>query len=153
MKVNQFMREDLCTVSPDAPLQTVLKLQAERSHDSRLTCVIEYDMTLLGVVTYHALLSRLAPAALVQELSGQGQPFEEERRLLLNFREVRRTPVREIMIQGYPSLSPEDGVLSACALFGDKAVTAVPVVDVRGLLLGEVTRRLLLRALAGRMLD
>lgn len=154
MRVALFMRENLLTVTPDAPLQTALTLHVERSHESRLTYVIEYDTTLLGIITYHELLSRLAPAALIQELSAQGdQPYEAQRRLLANYREVRRVQAREIMNRNYPSLSPEDGMVAACALFADKAVTAVPVVDGHGLLLGEVTRRLLLRALAGRLLD
>ncbi len=153
MNIDQIMRVNLITLSPSAPLETALKLHGEHHYESRLTYVIHYDTTLLGVITFHDLLKKLIPEELVTQFEGLDQPFEAQRHLLLHYQNIRRTPVEHLMAREFPTLAPTDSILHACALFQAREVTAIPVVDKNGLLVGEVTRRLLVRALAGRLLD
>jgi CBS domain-containing protein len=56
-------------------------------------------------------------------------------------------PAREIMRKDLPTVSASGFFLEARLLLRERKITALPVVDSQGVLVGEVTRRVLIRLL------
>ncbi len=148
MRIEQIMRHDPTRVGPDEPVENLIGWYANPGNRSRYSYVVDERGTLLGVVTMMELLGLFLPPDLVAEQEdGRLDETQAVDRLMTNLQVGRGTPVRKIMRQDLPTVRPGDFFLSARLLLKERKITALPVVDFSGALVGEVTRRTLLRLL------
>lgn len=148
MRIEQIMRHDPTRVGPDETVENLIGWYSNPGNRSRYSYVVDGRGTLLGVVTMMELLNLFLPPDLVAE--HEDGRLDENRavdRLMANLQSGRATPVRKIMRQDLPTVRPGDFFLSARLLLKERKITALPVVDSSGALVGEVTRRTLLRLL------
>ena len=64
-----------------------------------------------------------------------------------NISSISDTPVGDLMDADYPFAHPEDLFVMASELIVEKGITALPVIDPNGVLVGEITRRMILHFL------
>lgn len=149
MFISDIMRTTVIKVRPEAPVGNVLIWYGGMAHVFRNTYVVDHRDRLLGVVTIHTFLSVIVPHAITSEaeagkLNGREKLLEALRR---NMAAVSDTPVGSLMDTDYPFAHPEDLFVMASELIVEKGVTALPVIDPNGVLLGEITRRMILHFL------
>lgn len=148
MRIEQIMRHDPTRVGPDEPVQKLIGWYANPGNRSRYSYVVDERGKLLGVVTMMELLNLfLTPDLVAGHEVGQVTENEATRQLVQNLDSGRSTPVRQIMRKDLPTVRPGDFFLEARLLLRERKITALPVVDPAGVLMGEVTRRTLLRLL------
>lgn len=144
MLVSAIYSPEFTTISPDETLGRVLCLMP--GIRSKLLYVTGPDGRLLGVVSSYDLLKVMLPefldANLARSLAGG------ENVLRRAFAEHADRKMSEIMSPKVISCRPEDTVVELNALIREKGVNVLPVVDEGGRLLGEVTRRDILNAVA-----
>lgn len=144
MHVSEMMRTDLVTVSPDTPFERLLWLQACKP--MRQVYVVDGEGRMLGMLTSYDLLSAMAPfyldsnlaRALTDDVSVIRRAFESN---------VGRTAA-DVMVTEVSSLKPTDTFLEADVLIREKGGNVLPVLDGEGRLLGEITRKVILRYIA-----
>jgi Mg/Co/Ni transporter MgtE len=147
MLISDIMRTTLIKVRPEAPIGNVLIWYGGMSHVFRNTYVVDHCDRLLGVVTIHTLLSIIVPpsvTSLAGDLSGREELLDTLRR---NIATISDTPVGDLMDSDYPFAHPEDLFVMASELIVEKGITALPVIDPNGVLVGEITRRMILHFL------
>ncbi len=153
MKVSEMMRTQLVRVPPQMPLAAVIKLYKTIPDSSRMSYVVDGAGRLLGVVTIFDFLHLILPEDILDTKAYQLLESKENAlsylRKALDFQKDR--PVSEIMSANYVAIGPEDLFLKANRLFVDKRVTAMPVLDEKGILVGEITRRIILNHIAGHL--
>lgn len=148
MRIEQIMRHDPTRVGPDEPVQNLIGWYANPGNRSRYSYVVDDRGVLLGVVTMMELLNLfLTPDLVAGHEAHQITENEATRQVVQNLDRKRDTPVRKIMRQDLPTVRPGDFFLEARLLLRERKITALPVVDSSGALVGEVTRRTLLRLL------
>jgi CBS-domain-containing membrane protein len=148
MRIEQIMRHDPTRVAPDTPVARLIEWYANPGNRSRYTYVVDGRGVLLGVVTMMELLGLLLPADVVDgHESGALSEPEVMRKVGATLAREKSTPVSGIMRQDLPTVAPSGFFLDARLLVRERAVTALPVVDGQGRLVGEVTRRVLVRML------
>lgn len=148
MRIEQIMRHDPTRVGPDEPAENLIGWYANPGNRSRYSYVVDERGVLLGVVTMMELLNLfLTPDLVAGHEEGRLDENAALERLTANLVTGRGTPVRQIMRQDLPTVRPGDFFLSARLLLRERKITALPVVDPSGALVGEVTRRTLLRLL------
>ncbi|THB68188.1 MAG: CBS domain-containing protein [Desulfovibrio sp.] len=155
MYVSDIMRQRqaLVTVSPEADLEEVVYRFDNSVSLSRLIYVISEQDLLLGVVGAADILALLLPRA--KELpNGAAQDRSLfERALAEHIGEHRSRSVAHIMRTDYPSAKPGHPLVQATDLLLDSGAWVMPVLDDKGILAGEITRRLLLRYTAHAVLQ
>jgi CBS domain-containing protein len=67
--------------------------------------------------------------------------------------ERKDLPVSRIMRLDLPTVAPDKLFLEARLLLRERKITALPVVDARGVLVGEITRRVILKLLDTMLRD
>jgi Mg/Co/Ni transporter MgtE len=149
MHIADIMRTTLIKVRSEAPIGQVLIWYGGMDHVFRNTYVVDHCDRLLGVVTIHKLLSILVPPSVGDEakaghLDGQEQLLDALRR---NLAAISETAVGSLMDSDYPFAHPEDLFVMASELVVEKGITALPVIDPNGVLVGEITRRMILKFL------
>jgi CBS-domain-containing membrane protein len=146
MLIRNMMRVKLAVVGPDVPFTELLR--AYRSMTSRLVYVTDPDRRLLGVVSSFDILRAMLPfyldSNLVKALPDDDTTFRQA------FSDCRPLPVSDIMTKKIISVGPDDTFLEAEALIAEHGVNALPVLDADGKLVGEITRRVILKHLAER---
>lgn len=145
MRIRHMMRENPARVTPDTPFHDLLRVF--RDMDSRLAYVTGPDGALLGVVSSYDILRALLPFYLDANLA-RALP-EEAAAPAQAFRACAGLTAADIMTRRLFTVGPDDTFLAAEALFAERKVNALPVVDAAGRLLGEVTRRIIIKHLAG----
>jgi len=146
MQIAEIMRTTLIKVRPEAPVGNVLIWYGGMAHVFRNTYVVDHCDRLLGVVTIHSFLSIIVPPA----VTGQAKAgLLDEREDLLdalrhNMAAISDTPVGNLMDSDYPFAHPEDLFVMASELIVEKGITALPVIDPNGVLVGEISRRMIL---------
>jgi CBS domain-containing protein len=143
------MRKTLIKVRPEAPIGHVLIWYGGMDHVFRNTYVVDHCDRLLGVVTIHKFLSIIVSPGVVAEakaghLEGQDELLDALRR---NVASISDTTVGSLMDADYPFAHPEDLFVMASELVVEKGITALPVIDPNGVLVGEITRRMILHFL------
>lgn len=141
MQVSDMMRTGVLTVPPDTPFEKLLVMQACTA--SRQVHVVDGEGRLLGVVTSYDLLSVMAPfyidsnlaRALPDSASVTRHAFEANKALT----------AQGVMTPAAATLGPGDNVVKAEALIRERGVNVLPVVDGEGRLLGEITRKTILK--------
>jgi len=148
MRIEQIMRHDPTRVGPDEPVSKVVSWYANPGNRSRYTYVVDKEGVLKGVVTMLELLGLFLPPELVNaQESGETAEPEVMRKVLESLKTNKDRPVREIMRTDLPTVHPSGFFLDARLLLRERKITALPVVDGQGVLVGEVTRRVLLHML------
>lgn len=148
MRIEQIMRHDPTRVTPDEPVSRLISWYANPGNRSRYTYVVDAQGVLLGVVTMMEVLGLFLPPALVDAhergAAGEGEVI---RAVMEALAAAKDRPVRAIMRTDLPTVSAQAFFLEARLLLRERKITALPVVDDQGVLVGEVTRRVLIRLL------
>lgn len=146
MRIRQMMHDNLAVVGPDVPFAALLA--AYRDTDSRLVYVAGPDRRLLGVVSSYDLLRAMLPFYLDSNLI-KALP-DDDAVIKQAFAACQGLSVSDIMTRDFASVGPDDLFLEAEALIAERGVNVLPVLDADGRLVGEITRRAILKYLAGR---
>ncbi|HCR12624.1 CBS domain-containing protein [Solidesulfovibrio sp.] len=147
MLISDIMRTTLIKVRPEAPIGNVLIWYGGMTHVFRNTYIVDHCDRLLGVVTIHALLSIIVPPSVTSKAVGLDSREELLDTLRRNISSISDTPVGDLMDADYPFAHPEDLFVMASELIVEKGITALPVIDPNGVLVGEITRRMILHFL------
>lgn len=151
MKVSEIMRyeHNLIKVSPTTTLEFVIYRYDNISIDSRLTYVVDEANKLLGVVTIFDILRLIVTDEIIEEFKANSRRREEMHLALRkSINKNKVLAAKDIMRTEFHSVRPDDLFVAATKLLLEKAVTAVPVLNADGVLVGEITRRIILRYLA-----
>lgn len=153
MKIADMMRTNLLKVGPEATVLSVLRLYKDQSTTSRLTYVVDAADRLLGVVTIFDLLQLVLPdvvasAGFYTKIASEDLALQY---LVKSIGYSRDRSVRGIMRTGVETVGPDDLFVKAHKLLVRKEVTAMPVVDASGRLVGEMTRRIIIKYIADRV--
>ena len=153
MQIADIMRTTLIKVRPEAPVGHVLIWNGGMTHVFRNTYVVDHCDRLLGVVTIHSFLSTIvSPQITAQAKAGLLDGREELLDALRhNMASISDTPVGDIMDSDYPFAHPEDLFVMANELIVERGIPAVPVIDPNGVLVGEISRRMILQFLVKNM--
>lgn len=149
MLIADIMRTTLIKVRPEAPIGHVLIWYGGMEHVFRNTYVVDHCDRLLGVVTIHKFLSIIVSPSVSEQakaglLNGREQLLDALRH---NLAAISETAVGTLMDADYPFAHPEDLFVMASELVVEKGITALPVIDPNGVLVGEITRRMILHFL------
>jgi len=154
MRIEQIMRHDPTRVGPDEPVSRLIAWYANPGNRSRYTYVVDKSGVLQGVVTMMELLGLFLPPELVDGHERDEIAEAEVIRKVLDSLKVNKDlPVRKIMRQDLPTVRAAGFFLEARLLLRERKITALPVVDSQGVLVGEVTRRVLIRLLDNLLRD
>lgn len=154
MRIEQIMRRDPSRVAPEEPVSRLVEWYANPGGRSRYTYVVDADGRLVGVVTMLELLNAFVDAELLEQ-AAHGAPSGDEAlaRMACALEAGKDAPVSTLMRQDLPTVVPDAPLMAAWPLLRQRAVTALPVVDADGRLVGEVTRRVLVRLLDALLRD
>lgn len=146
MRIRHMMQKSLAIVRPDVTFTEMLL--AYREMDSRLVYVVDESDTLLGVISSYDILRAMFPfyldSNLVKALPDDESVFRQA------FDGCKGRPLTEIMTTDFASVKPDDLFLQAEALIAERGVNVLPVIDDNGRLVGEVTRRAILKYITAR---
>jgi len=154
MRIEQIMRYDPTRVGPDEPVSRLIEWYANPGSRTRYTYVVDEGGILLGVVTMMELLGLFMPPDLL-DAQEQGAVSDAEAVRSISDALVchKDLPVSRIMRTDLPTVAPSGLFLDARLLLRERKITALPVVDSRGVLVGEVTRRVLVKLLNTMLRD
>jgi CBS domain-containing protein len=140
-----MMRTKLSRLGPDAPFTALVA--AHRRRDSRLVYIVDAEDHLLGVVSCYDLLRAALPFYVD---SGLARALPEDAAVICDGFDAacRSKTAADVMTRNLHSLAPDDALFAAEALFAENRFNVLPVVDADGRLVGEITRRAILDALA-----
>ena len=138
MTIGEIMTTSLVTVSEDARLDAVQAMLQQ--HDIHHLLVRDAEGEIVGAITDRDVLRELSP--FVGKLA--------ERRA---DRETLTLRAHQIMTHDVPSVSPEMEVPHATRILLQRRVSCLAVRDAAGVMVGIVTWRDLLRAMAGTLTD
>lgn len=139
-RVRDVMTKDVATIDPAAPIGTALAVMA--THGVHHLPVVDDDQRLVGVVSDRDLRGAAFAPALEAHLS-----VAARRRLHGVATVVGGVRVRDAMTADPVTIDRDAPVARAAALMLEGRFSSLPVVE-RGLLVGIVTERDALRALA-----
>ena len=143
------MRTSVIKVRPEAPLGHVFIWYGGMDHIFRNTYVVDQYDRLLGVATIRNFLSLLLPPDVCdQARAGQIHGREDLLGALRrNLAEISENPISGIMDENYPSAHPTEPLVLAGDRIVRQSVAALPVIDADGVLVGEISRRMILHFL------
>jgi len=146
MKVSDLMRKNIIKVRPEAHIGHVLIWYNGLTDTSRNTYVVDERGGLLGVVTIFDFLFMLVPGPVAEDsLAGRIQGRDELLRALRrNMAAIADTEVGSIMDTQFPTALADDLFVTAHGLIMEQRANAVPVLDEQGILVGELSRRMIL---------
>ena len=149
MQIAEIMRTTVIKVRPEAPVGNVLIWYGGMANVFRNTYVVDHCDRLLGVVTIHSFLSIIVPPGVSEQakaglLDGREELLDALRH---NMAAMSDMPIGELMDADYPFAHPEDLFVMASELIVEKGITALPVIDPNGVLVGEISRRMILQFL------
>ncbi|MDP2846835.1 MAG: CBS domain-containing protein [Humidesulfovibrio sp.] len=154
MRIEQIMRHDPTRVGPDEPISRLIEWYANPGSRSRYTYVVDERGVLLGVVTMMEILGLfLEPEVVDSHESGTVSDDEAIRRISRTLKDRKDQPVSSLMRRDLPTVAPGGLFLDARLLLRERKITALPVVDADGVLVGEVTRRVLVKLLDSMLRD
>lgn len=127
-QASEIMRRKLVTVPPDMSVMDAVALLLK--HEISGAPVLDGDGTLVGIMSELDCVKHISDAA------------------------MNRVPpkrVRDLMTAEVETVSPETTLLTLVHIFSERRFRRVPVVDAAGRLLGQISRRDLMRALHDKM--
>ncbi|UJX43015.1 CBS domain-containing protein [Desulfovibrio sp. JY] len=146
MRIRNMMHKSLAVIGPDVDFAALLA--AYRQMESRLVYVVDKDGKLLGVISSYDILRVMFPFYLDSNLV-KALP-DDESVLRQAFSACKGQLAAEIMTSDFAAVKPDALFLEAEALIAERGVNVLPVVDDKGRLVGEVSRRAILKYLAER---
>ncbi|GAB6124351.1 CBS domain-containing protein [Humidesulfovibrio idahonensis] len=154
MRIEQIMRHDPTRVGPDEPVSRLIEWYANPGGRSRYTYVVDGQGVLLGVVTMMEILGLFLEKDVVDgHEKGVVNDAEALRRISCALSEKKDLPVARIMRTDLPTVAPTGLFLDARLLLRERKITALPVVDGNGVLVGEITRRVIIKLLDTMLRD
>jgi CBS-domain-containing membrane protein len=154
MRIEQIMRHDPTRVGPEEPVSRLIEWYANPGSRSRYTYVVDADGKLLGVVTMMEILGLfMEPEVICGHERGDIPEADAMKRISCTLMDKKDTPVARIMRLDLPTVAPGGVFLDARLLLRERRITALPVVDAQGVLVGEVTRRVLVKLLDTMLRD
>lgn len=149
MNVEKCMRTKVILASPDCTFERLLHKLA--SPVSRQIYIVDQERRLLGIITAMDLLREVIPSYMTADLA---RSFTDEADFLhKQVRKIKGRRAEEIMTRGFSFLSPHHQLLEAETLIAEKGINTLPIVDAKGKIVGELTRRDILLKLAEHCLD
>lgn len=142
MQVRQFMRYNLLAIDPEESLENLVRHYEMLTVKSRLTYVTDEDKVLIGVISMFDIITCCLPMGMERATPEQ---------LLERARLVKQFKARDIMTNRFLGLKTEESILTAASLIQRHHLTALPVLDEQGRLVGEVTRRTVLEFITDLM--
>lgn len=143
MRARDLMTTSLATVPPDAPVEAVARMLAERGISG--APVVDANGTLLGVVTEGDLMRRLA-AVEDRPRSWIAGLFKSAEEQAARFARTHGRKARDVMTTDLVTVTEDTPVEHIAHIIEEKNIRRVPVVR-DGKLVGVVSRADLLRAL------
>ena len=143
MNISSLMNPHVATTGPDEPFERLLR--AMRKTPSRLLHVVDQEGRLLGVLSSYDILKVMLPFYLDSNLAKALTVDEEFARRMLA--ENSHLTAQDIMATDAATLAENAHFLEAEALFKERAVTVLTVLDATGRPVGEVTRKAVLSKL------
>lgn len=154
MRIEQIMRHDPTRVGPDEPVSRLIEWYANPGSRSRYTYVVNPNGKLMGVVTMMEILGLfLTPEVVEGHEKGLIADAEALKRISCTLMDKKDLPVSRIMRTDLPTVAPQGLFLDARMLLRERKITALPVVDGNGMLVGEITRRVLVKLLDTMLRD
>jgi CBS domain-containing protein len=154
MRIEQIMRHDPTRVGPDEPVSRLIEWYGNAGSRSRYTYVVDGKGKLLGVVTMLDLLALIMEPELVNEHEkGAISDAEAIQRINCALLDKKHMPVSSLMRTDLPTVAPGGLFLEARQLLRERKITALPVVDADGVLVGEMSRRVLMKLLDTMLRD
>lgn len=154
MRIEQIMRHDPTRVGPDEPVSRLIEWYANPGSRSRYTYVVDENGVLLGVVTMMEILGLfMEPEVVCGHERSDISEDDALKRISCTLMDRKDTPVSRIMRHDLPTVAPGGLFLDARLLLRERKITALPVVDAGGVLVGEVTRRVLVKLLDTMLRD
>jgi CBS-domain-containing membrane protein len=136
MDVSKCMRTKLVIARPDDNYKTLLCKLA--SLTSRQVYVVDQNYKLLGIISVFDLLKEIVPSYMSADLARSitdGADFMHKQ-----VEKVKGKMAKDLMVTDFVFLHLHSQLLQADALIVEKGCNAIPVIDERGKLLGELTR-------------
>lgn len=144
MQVFQMMRTDLVTVPPETPFKELLRMQA--CQPARQIYVVNPAGEMIGLITSYDLLRLMSPEYLD---SGLARALPDDVSVIRRaYAANEKKTAAEVMNIHLTLLKTNDHFLEAELLIRESKVNVLPVADENGKLVGEVTRKLVLRYIA-----
>jgi len=142
MLVKYAMETEPIRVATTAPLRTVLESILASNQDAAM--VVDNAGSLLGLVGIHDILRRIVPGYL--DLDANLAKVMHENYFDEVFAKVADVTAADLMSKGdgLDSVSPDDAVIKAAALFVEHRRKVLPVVE-GSRVVGVITRRSVLR--------
>lgn len=141
-------------MGPEEPVSRLIEWYANPGGRSRYTYVVDDGGRLLGVVTMMELLGLFLDKDVVDgHEKGVIRDEDALRRISCALMEKKDLPVSRIMRADLPTVRPDGLFLDARLLLRERKITALPVVNAEGVLVGEVTRRVLVKLLDTMLRD
>jgi CBS domain-containing protein len=134
MKVAKVMRTDVVALRADAAIDAAWRRMREQRLDT--LPVINLVGTLIGVLTEHDLLARLAPR---RQPAWWWSLVDDKDRLSSDYLRTVGTTVGEIMRERCPAVVPDAPIETAAALMQRQRLSALPVMA-NDVCVGLVTR-------------
>jgi len=148
MLIRHLMTPRPATIGPDVLFSELLA--AYRDMESQLLYVVDAEDKLLGVISSYDILRVMLPFYLDSNLA---KALPDDAAIIRHaFAACRALPASAFMTKKFIALRPDDPFLAAEALFAERGVNILPVLDDDGRLVGELARRTALKHLAARCL-
>ncbi|MCD6291467.1 MAG: CBS domain-containing protein [Anaerolineae bacterium] len=146
MKVQDIMSRDVKTVSPDTPVQEIIRMF--RDYAVSGLPVVDEDGKLVGIVTEMDLIRRHARphAPIYFPILDARIPLGRESEYRETIRRILATTARELMTSPVQTVLPNMDVIDLATLMVERGINPVPVVE-NGQLIGIVSRTDLLRVI------
>jgi|DewCreStandDraft_4_1066084.scaffolds.fasta_scaffold37991_2 CBS domain-containing protein len=143
------MRKDTPTVSPDTPLEEVIKLLGNSAIER--VAVVDGQGGLLGLISDRAMLEAFSEHKqgiwdyLVRKMSSKEMGRHHSRLI----RQYRVTTAGQVMETKFPSVRADTPLEEAVQIMTDQHLKRLPVLDEQGKFLGMLRREALLRLETG----
>ncbi|MFZ5425485.1 MAG: HPP family protein [Thermodesulfobacteriota bacterium] len=144
MHVSEMMRTDLVKVPPGETFEKLLVMEA--CMPMRQIYVVDEGGKMLGMITSYDLLAPMAPfyidSNLVKALPDDASVIRHA------YNANAHKTAADLMVTDVASLKPSGTFLEADILIREKGGNVLPVVDDDGRLVGEITRKVILKYIA-----
>lgn len=155
MMVRQAMTRRVITLRPGDTLRDAVAVFAQNGISG--APVVDERGRVVGILTEMDILSRLEIGSMELRPRGTvGEPGESDNGTGLRFKTLRESlegagdlPVSRLMTSPVRTARPEDLVQEKAALMVHRRIRRLPVVDGKGVLVGILSRKDLIRMLAG----
>lgn len=144
MHVSEMMRTDLVTVPPGTTFEKLLVMEA--CMPTRQIYVVDEGGRMLGMITSYDLLAQMAPFYIDSNLA---KALPDDASVIRHaYNASAHKTAADLMVTDVASLKPSDTFLEADILIREKGGNVLPVVDADGRLVGEITRKVILKYIA-----